>query len=82
MTILKAILKPEEYEHIKKELIFDDLDTIQVQDLTIKQLNSMGLILFKYANLTDKYVHMNVGLATSSLEIIAGRCFETDQAIF
>ncbi len=82
MTILRAILKPEEYEHIKNELIFDDLDTIQVQDMTVKQLNKIGLILYKYANPTDKAIHMNVDLVTFSWEIISGRCFESDKAIF
>lgn len=83
MTLFKDILKPEEYENIKKELIFDDLDTIQVKDMTINQLSSLGLIFFKHGSgYFNFYMYKSLDLVTYSYQIILDRCIKADKAIF
>lgn len=82
MPLLKDILKPEEYEHIKKELIFDDIDTIQVKDITVNQLNSMGLLIYKYGDTYERIMCKSFDLVSYTWIIILGRCLNADKAVY
>lgn len=69
MTLLTEILKPEEYQDIKKQMIFGDLDNCQVRNITVWQLAKMGLIFYKYSD-NPTVIDLSMDLVTYSRQSI------------